>query len=384
MLPRPPSRVGQPSSGLKAPLEDTENRHMTALSRLLTLLALTLLAASPAAALADDDDGKHPPVVTTLAATQVGMTSARLNATVSPAGHATIYDFEYGPTTAYGKRTTIAAAGDDKSPVPVSADVSGLAARTTYHFRLVATNKDGTTRGADGSFTTSAPATPPAATPGGQPAAGSNTGEPSTDHADEPAGAGGFDTTSPKPVLGRKVLVGEVSGSILVRLPGARSAVPLDADAGVPVGSVVDARDGVVELSSVVEGTTQSGRFWGAVFQVRQSRSGNGMTDLVLRGGRPEGCGRREGSARAAAVADKRRPRKGLWGKDKGGRFRTHGRNSVATVRGTTWLVEERCEGTLTRVTEGAVVVRDVRRGRSVTVRAGGRYLARDGRSARG
>jgi hypothetical protein len=108
------------------------------------------------------------------------------------------------------------------------------------------------------------------------------------------------------------------------------------------------------------------------------------MTDLVLRGGRPEGCGRRSGAARAAAVSARRRPRKGLWGHDKGGRFRTHGRNSVATVRGTTWLVEERCEGTLTRVKDGAVVVRDLRRGRSVTVRAGHSYLARDARAIRG
>jgi hypothetical protein len=354
---------------------------MTALSRLLALLALALLAVSPAAALADDDDD---PVVTTLPATQVGMTSARLNATVSPEGHETIYYFEYGATTAYDKQTPAAPAGDGKSPVPVSVDVSGLAARTTYHFRVVARNKDGLTRGADGSFTTTAPGTPPAATPGGQPAAGPSTGEPSAGHAGDPPAAGALDTTAPEPVLGRTVVVGEVSGSILVRLPGARSAAPLDAAAGVPVGSVVDARAGVVELSSVAGGRTQAGRFWGAVFQVRQSRSGAGMTDLVLRGGRPEGCGRRPGAARAAAVAGKRRPRKGLWGKDKGGRFRTHGRNSVATVRGTKWLVEERCEGTLTRVTEGAVVVRDVRRGRSVTVRAGGRYLARDGRAARG
>jgi hypothetical protein len=356
---------------------------MTALARLLTLLLLALLAAAPAAALADDGDGNHPPVVTALPASQVGMTSARLNATVSPAGHATTYYFEYGPTTAYGKRTATAYAGDDESPVPVSADISGLAARTTYHFRLVARNKDATTQGADGSYTTTSPATPPASTPGGQPPAGA-TRDPSGGQPGDRAAGDALDTTAPAPVLGRTVVVGEVSGSILVRLPGATAPVALDATAGMPVGSVVDARRGVIELSSAVGSKVQSGRFWGAVFQVRQSRSGAGMTDLVLRGGRPEGCGRRPGAARAAAVAAKRRPRKGLWGKDKGGRFRTHGRNSVATVRGTTWLVEERCEGTLTRVTEGAVVVRDVHRGRSVAVRAGGRYLARDARVARG
>ena len=37
-------------------------------------------------------------------------------------------------------------------------------------------------------------------------------------------------------------------------------------------------------------------------------------------------------------------------------------RHSHATVRGTRWLTEDRCGGTLTRVTEGAVVVRDLAR----------------------
>ena len=66
-----------------------------------------------------------------------------------------------------------------------------------------------------------------------------------------------------------------------------------------------------------------------------------------------------------------------LWGQDRGGRFRTHGHNSIATVRGTRWLTEDRCDGTLTRVTEGAVEVRDRRTGRRVLVRAGHSYLAK-------
>jgi len=64
-----------------------------------------------------------------------------------------------------------------------------------------------------------------------------------------------------------------------------------------------------------------------------------------------------------------------LWGRDNGGRFRTHGRDSVATVRGTRWLTLDRCDGTLSRVTEGAVAVRH--RGRTVLVKAGRSYLAR-------
>jgi hypothetical protein len=46
-------------------------------------------------------------------------------------------------------------------------------------------------------------------------------------------------------------------------------------------------------------------------------------------------------------------------------------------VRGTRWLTEDRCGGTFTRVTNGAVVVRDTVRRRSVVVRAGNHYLAR-------
>ncbi len=66
-----------------------------------------------------------------------------------------------------------------------------------------------------------------------------------------------------------------------------------------------------------------------------------------------------------------------LWGRDHSGRFRTHGRDSVATVRGTTWLTQDRCDGTLTVVKSGAVSVRERRTHRTVTVRAGGRHLAR-------
>ncbi|MGH2847489.1 MAG: hypothetical protein ACRDL0_15975, partial [Thermoleophilaceae bacterium] len=66
-----------------------------------------------------------------------------------------------------------------------------------------------------------------------------------------------------------------------------------------------------------------------------------------------------------------------LWGRDDGGRFRTHGRNSHATVRGTTWVTVDRCDGTFTRVRDGSVRVRDLVRRRGVTVRAGEGYLAR-------
>jgi hypothetical protein len=61
------------------------------------------------------------------------------------------------------------------------------------------------------------------------------------------------------------------------------------------------------------------------------------------------------------------------------GRFRTTGRFAAATVRGTDWGVRDRCDGTLTVVRRGVVVVRDFRRHRTVVVRAGQTYLAKAG-----
>jgi hypothetical protein len=59
------------------------------------------------------------------------------------------------------------------------------------------------------------------------------------------------------------------------------------------------------------------------------------------------------------------------------GRFRTTGRFAAATVRGTDWGVRDRCDGTLTVVREGVVVVHDFRLNKDVVVRAGHTYLAK-------
>jgi hypothetical protein len=128
--------------------------------------------------------------------------------------------------------------------------------------------------------------------------------------------------------------------------------------------------------------TADTGRFWGSKFQIRQPRHAGGMTTLVLRGGDFSVCRRPARRSRGAAVLAKasyirRDPVRRLWGHDSGGRFRTFGRHSQATVRGTRWLTVDRCDGTLTRVAAGAVAVRDRVRHRTVVVRAGHSYFAR-------
>jgi hypothetical protein len=184
------------------------------------------------------------------------------------------------------------------------------------------------------------------------------------------------------PVVGTSVTVRPVAGTVRVRLTPAGSFVVLPATGGsIRPGAVVDARDGEIVLRSALApaGATQAATVRGAVFQVRQADGGDGTTELVLRGGRPAGCA--GATARAAVAADRTPPKpRALWVSDHNGRFRTRGRNSVATVRGTRWSTRETCAGTRTRVMAGAVAVRDLRRHRTVVVRAGRSYLARDAR----
>jgi len=95
-----------------------------------------------------------PPGATTGSARGVSAVAARLSASVDPNGRATTYHFEYGTTTSYGKRTADASAGSAQSARSVSATISGLSSNTRYHYRVVADNDAGVTRGRDRSFVT--------------------------------------------------------------------------------------------------------------------------------------------------------------------------------------------------------------------------------------
>jgi hypothetical protein len=79
-----------------------------------------------------------------------------LNGAVNPNGLSTTYFFNYDYTigTYYGTNTASTNAGSGTSDVLVSADVIGLNANTTYHFRIVATNSAGTSYGYNQYFTT--------------------------------------------------------------------------------------------------------------------------------------------------------------------------------------------------------------------------------------
>ena len=104
-----------------------------------------------------------PPKVHTNEATKRSANSAQLNATVNPDGNeVTKCEFEWGTSLAYGKHTPCSALpGAGETPVAVSAQLTGLAASTTYDYRIVASNGLGTTFGGNVKFTTSVTGVPP-------------------------------------------------------------------------------------------------------------------------------------------------------------------------------------------------------------------------------
>jgi hypothetical protein len=323
----------------------------------LSALALCIVALLPGRADA------HLAFVQTGPATDVTATTATLTGQIKTFRRDQAYYFEYGVTTAYGARTPQQSVTSFLTAA--SAPVTGLTPGTVYHYRLVAIRPRHSDEGADGTFTTAAA---PVAAPSPEP-------PPAAALAPAPAAAG--------PTLGQSVAVAPVKGSVTVKVPGAATYTPLGGGATVPVGAVLDTRRGTVELTTAVEGgATQTATFHSGVFEVRQPANGHGLTDIVLRGPalscpRVRRSGKATARAAAAQTKKSKKRKRQLWARDNGGRFRTHGKNSVATVRGTSWVTTDTCAGTRTTVREGAVSVRDTHRHRTVLVRAGKSYLAR-------
>lgn len=191
-------------------------------------------------------------------------------------------------------------------------------------------------------------------------------------------GGGGSTTTTttttttsgspPPPVSGRSADAAPVAGTVLV------NGAPLTAGKSIPVGATVDATNGTVTLTSVSPtGAIQSAQFHSGVFQLKQAR--NGVTDLVLEGGDFGACSTK-GPRRLAAAPSSTAVVRQLWGNGKGS-FETDGRYAAATVRGTLWDTQDRCDGTRIVVQRGIVSVLDRVRHATVTVTAGHSYLAK-------
>jgi IPT/TIG domain len=284
--------------------------------------------------------------------------TAAVSGTVNPHGLATTVVFQYGldpslrgpgsSTLLYDQSTTPQQVGAGSTNQPVTASLTGLLPGALYHVRMVATNSAGTTNGPDQTFTTAAAA------------------------------------KLPPPVLGQTQNARPVSGKTFILVNG--KFVPLTGATKIPSGATIDALHGTLALTSAtgVGKKLQTGTFGGAVFKVVQARAGaaKGLTTLSLVNNAFKGapsfasCTTKH-AGRASAAALSAKTLQLLKGRDNHGKFRTKGRYAAATTRGTVWSIADRCDGTLTQVNAGTVVVSDFVRHRSVTVRAHHSYLAK-------
>jgi hypothetical protein len=177
------------------------------------------------------------------------------------------------------------------------------------------------------------------------------------------------------PVADKTVVVTEVSGRVLVRLPGSKRFIELSTVRELPLGTVVNATAGKIRITSAAngKGTTQTAVFYDGVFKIGQTGPTKRLTTVLTLFGPKPTCAKPKSKRSQASRKGKARR---LWGDGKG-RFQTKGQYSSATVRGTKWLVEDTCKGTRTRVAKGSVTVRDFVKDKTVIVKAGDTYFAK-------
>jgi hypothetical protein len=186
-------------------------------------------------------------------------------------------------------------------------------------------------------------------------------------------------TVVPAPRLGVTGDVARVSGTVLVRLPGAGAFVAVASLQQIPFGSVIEATHGRVSVTTAApHGGTQTGEFFEGEFVLTQGA--NGLVVATLTGGSFAVCPTareraHKARASAAAASGKHVVRK-LWA-DAHGSFSTKGNYAAGAVAGTEWLTEDLCDGTLIRVTRDKVAVTNLVNHRHVMVTVGHHYLAK-------
>ncbi len=306
------------------------------------------------------------PTPVTTAKPTVTATSAGFSGTANPNGLPTTAAFQYGldpkytggGPVVYTNSTPAQSIGADFASHSVTASVTGLVPNAVYHVRLVATNSAGTSVGPDVTFTTARGAAP-----------------------------------SP-PTLGKTFNVSLVSGQVLIKLHGV--FVPLTELSQIPKNTVIDALHGTLKLTTAGGGPspahdaaakkgrkpkkvkTQTGTFGGAVFRISQAHNGLATLSLV------EGASFKRAPTYATCTAHKATDATIASSKtlqllhaSAHGKFRTKGRYSAATVRGTKWTVADRCDGTLTHDITDSVAVTDFVRHKTIVLHAGQSYLAK-------
>ena len=143
-----------------------------------------------------------------------------------------------------------------------------------------------------------------------------------------------------------------VSGQVLVRLPGSKIFVALTGITQVPFGTIVNATNGKVTVTTVgPHGAIQTMTFYAGEFELTQGRHGVVLAALV--GGRFLVCPtarERCHMARASSThASGKHVVRKLWAEGHGS-YSTKGSYASGAVLGTSWLTEDLCDGTLIHV----------------------------------
>jgi hypothetical protein len=335
------------------------------------------------------DQFTYAAVVPAPTAGQIGTSQATLSADVNPNGSQTTVVFEYGLDPKYGVPSVETAFNvttpkqtlqPGAAPQPVTALVTGLVPDALYDARAVATSAGGTVVGPATQFTTAALPSPP------------------------------------PPVIGRSENVTPVSGKVFVKLPGSThtgfepaALIPAVASTGVgfvpltearqlPNGTEVDARAGTLALTDATtvsakhkRPSEQMGDFSGGVFKITQSAdpAQKGLTTMSLLDsgifpGAPDysACVDIDPYSLGRAVPHKGKPLSSqvlqTLNANEHGNFNTRGKFSAATVRGTSYSVSDRCDGTVTHVKHGVVTVTNFQTHRQITLHANQSYFAHE------
>ena len=181
----------------------------------------------------------------------------------------------------------------------------------------------------------------------------------------------------PPPTTGVSANAEPAGGTVRIKTPGSNQFVTLTAGQQIPIGSIVDVTKGTIDLTTTKDATnTQTATFFAGVFKLTQAKAAKPVTELQLFGSNfKKSCGAAGHSQVTSAASKKKKVVRQLWGRGSGS-FRTKGRYSSASIRGTEWLTQDRCDGTLIRVKTGSVTVKDFTLKKTVIVKAPKTYLA--------
>jgi hypothetical protein len=184
--------------------------------------------------------------------------------------------------------------------------------------------------------------------------------------------------TLPKPLTGKTAMTAPLRGTVTYQPPvkagsAARAAqsedgapfVALDERQILPVGAIVDATKGALRLTvSGARGRSESIDLSGGMFVFRQTAKGRTTFQLTTVEANP------------CATGDRKRVLQRLTASG-AGTFSIRTRFAESSAGRARWTVEDRCDGTRTKVTRGVVTVRDLAAKRTRRVRPGHTHIAR-------